>query len=51
MQSLILFWTFELKHLGQLVWSPYNLLVMLIFILDMWFCNLNVSVRQSVSYS
>jgi len=49
MQNLILFWTFKLKHLGLLVWSPYNLLVILI--LDMWFCNLfNVSVRQSVGY-
>ena len=49
-QNLILFWTFELKHLGLLMWSPYNLL--LILILDMWFCNLfNVSVMRFVGYS
>ena len=50
MQNLILFWTFKLKHLGLLVWLPYNLLVILI--LDMCFCNLfSISVRQSVDYS
>ena len=46
MRSLILFWTFKLKHLGLLVWSPYNLLVIVIFILDMWFCNLFISTFQ-----
>jgi len=50
MQNRILFWTFKPTHLGLLVWSPYSLLVILI--LDMWFCNLfNVSVRQSVRCS
>ena len=44
---------------GLLVWSPYNLLVILIVILDMWICNLFISTfqwgsllaTQSVGYS